>query len=62
VSRVLDQPGQKLTRIEICKKNLTQPESVMCRIELPIPTHFDSSICEHCSIQSISIIYYLLLY
>jgi len=25
MSRVLNEPGQKSTRIEICKKNLTQP-------------------------------------
>jgi len=39
----LGEPGQKLTRIEICKKISTQPEPVVSRVGSRVPTHFDSS-------------------
>jgi len=43
VSRVLDESGQKSTRIEICKNNLIQPEPVISQINLQVSTHFYSS-------------------
>ena len=45
MSRVLDEPGQKLTRIEICKKkfNPIRPEPVVSRVGSQVPTYFDSS-------------------
>jgi len=45
VSQVLNEPGQKSTHIEICKKkfNPTRPEPVVSRVGPRVPTHFDSS-------------------
>ena len=43
MSRVLDEPGQKSRRIEICKKISIQSESVVSQVSWWIPIHFNSS-------------------
>jgi len=43
MSQVLNESGQKSTRIEIYKKISTQPDPVMSGVGSRIQTHFDSS-------------------